>query len=167
MNQSELNIHPSYDSFLDSEQIQKEKENLQVITEKIITGSRQHYLRFQLPESYRGLINAGIEDDYSMGFAEHLGFRSGTARAHKWFDLKSNEITELTIHPFVYMDGTLHEYMGLTTSDSQSRIKDLYDEVEEFGGDFIFIWHNETIGDYNNWNGWSEVLDFTLNLKNE
>lgn len=164
---AELNIHPSYDSFLNSSEIQKEKEGLESITGKQILSSRQHFLRFQLPSSYRDLIKAGIREDYSMGFAEHIGFRSGTARSHYWFDLQSNELTELLIHPFAYMDGTLLEYMEMTTDQSKVKIKEIFDEVQQFGGDFVFIWHNETIGDYNKWNGWSEVLDFTLNMKNE
>lgn len=164
---AEVNIHPSYASFLNADQISLEKDNLAAITEKSITSSRQHYLRFQLPNSFRDLISAGITDDYSMGFAEHLGFRSGTARAHNWFDLENNESTGLTIHPFVYMDGTLREYMKIRQEESKLKIKNIYDEVQLFGGDFIFLWHNETIGDYENWDNWSQVLEFTLNLKNE
>lgn len=163
----EVNIHPSYGSFLNACKIRSEKEKLQIISGTSIVSSRQHFLRFQLPQSYRDLINAGISDDYSMGFAEHIGFRSGTAHSHKWFDLKLNTVTGLSIHPFVYMDGTLREYMLLTKEEGKVKIRDIYDEVQSFGGDFIFLWHNETIGDYGDWEGWSDVLDFTLSLKNE
>jgi len=164
---AEVNIHPSYDSYLNSDQIESEKKDLESITGVDIKSSRQHFLRFQLPNSYRDLLRAGIAHDYSMGFAEHAGFRSGTAIPHKWFDLGQNEVTELTVHPFSYMDGTLLEYMEMSPAESEVKIREIYEEVQCYGGDFIFIWHNETIGDYNKWNGWSRVLDFTLNLRNE
>ena len=163
----EVNIHPSYGSFLNASRVMSERDGLESITGSSIVRSRQHFLRFQLPKSYRDLIDAGIRNDYSMGFAENVGFRSGTARVHNWFDLERNEVTELTLHPFAYMDGTLLEYMSLTPEESKRRIQKLYAEIQNFGGDFIFLWHNETIGEYGKWKGWSQVLDFTLNLKNE
>lgn len=163
----EVNLHPSYTSNGNIEIINKEKAKLELLTRSEITKSRQHFLRFKLPNTYRALIDAGFTDDYSMGFAEHVGFRSGTARSHFWFDLSGNKITSLIIHPFAYMDGTLNEYMKLSVEQSKYRITSMYREVEEFGGDFIFIWHNETIGDYGKWFGWSSVLQHTLNLSDE
>jgi len=163
----EVNLHPSYNSNGNTQLIEKEKINLQNIVSRQLIRSRQHFLRFEIPATYNSLISAGFSHEYSMGFAEQVGFRSGTAKSHFWFNLETNEITTFRIHPFVYMDGTLNEYMRLSIEESKQKILQLYTEVCEFGGDFIFIWHNETIGDYKNWKGWSEVLHFTLNLKNE
>ncbi len=163
----EVGLHPSFASFQKKEAIELEKKELESVCGKEITLSRQHFLRFQASSTFSDLNSIGFKDEYSMGFAEHVGFRSGTARSHKWFDLSSNKSSELVIHPFAYMDGTLREYMQLSTEESKRLIRQLYDEVSRYGGDFIFIWHNETIGDYGNWNGWSEVLDFTLSLGNE
>ncbi len=164
---AEVNLHPSYASNGKQNTIDREKKRLEQVTGKAIQCSRQHFLRFQLPTTYRSLIACGFMHEYSMGFAEHVGFRAGTARSHHWFDVETNEKTSLIIHPFAYMDGTLNEYMKLSISESIEKIKQLYDEVAIYGGDFVFIWHNETIGDYKHWNGWGEVLKSSLTLKYE
>ena len=160
----EINIHPSYGSLGSVENIRDEIRDLETITKKKIHSSRQHFLRFQLPMSYQQLISLDIRDEFSMGFAEVPGFRSGTARSHLWFDLSTNKETELMIHPFVYMDGTLLEYQRYTIAEAKQKIEHLFGEVMEYGGDFIFLWHNETINDNGIWKGWHEVLNFTLNL---
>lgn len=165
--QVSIGLHPSYASFLKKDVIVREKSNLEKATQKSFKHSRQHFLRFTIPETFRMLREAGFTDEYSMGFAEKPGFRCGTARSHLWFDVERNEITDFRIHPFVYMDGTLREYMELGPEESEPVIDELYQEVSRFGGAFIFIWHNETIGDYGNWKGWKSVLNYTLNLGNE
>ncbi len=162
-----IGIHPSYDSFCDVEKVRSEKELLAGIVQKEISRSRQHFLRFSLPESYRVLIEAGITDDYSMGFAGACGFRCGTAHSFPWFDPTKNLRTDLMVHPFVYMDGTLNEYLHLSPEKSQPIIRTLYENVTAYGGTFRFIWHNETIGDYGKWKGWNAILNYTLSLHHE
>ena len=162
-----LGIHPSYESFESVSMVTKERETLEKIIEKPIDSSRQHYLRFGMPESYRVLLRSGIKNDYTMGFADGTGFRAGTARSFRWYDLLEESETDLMIHPFVYMDGTLNEYLGLTPNVAMEEISKLYQEVKKCGGTYRFIWHNETIGDYNHWKGWKAVLDHTLTLHHE
>ncbi|GAB5418724.1 MAG: hypothetical protein Crog4KO_04810 [Crocinitomicaceae bacterium] len=164
---AEIGIHPSYKSFCSKSLVRKEKSALASILGTEINSSRQHFLRFTLPDSYRTLLEAGIKNDYSMGFADNFGFRAGTAKSFRWYDLLDESITELTIHPFVYMDGTLNEYLKLTPEQARDRISDLYVEVKRYGGTFRFIWHNETIGEYNHWKGWRSVLEHTLSLHHE
>ena len=164
---AEINLHPSYDSNSEMKKIQIEKKELENVLGNEVSSSRQHFLKLDLTKTYKALIENGFINDYTMGFAEQAGFRAGTARSHQWFDLVNNEVTKLTIHPFVYMDGSLKEYMNLSIEESKKRILDLYQEVQTYGGDFIFLWHNETIGDYAKWKGWSEVLNYTLALNNE
>lgn len=164
---SDLGIHPSYRSANSQNIVSEEQNRLAEIIGQNVINSRQHFLRLRFPETYHSLLENGIVNDFTMGYAENVGFRAGTARPFKWFDLSKGEITNLTIHPFVYMDGTLNEYCHYSIDDAKSKITNLYQELEQFGGDFCFIWHNETIGDYGIWKGWSEVLEHSLNLKYE
>jgi predicted SpoU family rRNA methylase len=73
-------------------------------------------------------------------------------------------MTSFVIHPFAYMDGTLHEYMHLKPEDAKQVVHNLVKEVKRYGGDFVFIWHNETIGDYAKWKGWKAIFEYTLDI---
>ena len=126
--------------------------------------SRQHYLRFSLRETYQQLIDLEIEEDYSMGYASHVGFRASTCTPFYFYDLDFEIQTPLKIFPFVLMDTTLNDYMKLTPKQSLGRIKDLYMEVKKVNGTLITLFHNESISGYMRWNGWQRVYQTMLKL---
>ena len=159
----EVGIHPSYKSYLNQNLIKKEIKRLEIISEQLIYKSRQHYLKLKLPQSYRLLIEVGIKEDYSMGFADAYGFRAGTSFPFYFFDLEKNHQTELKIFPITYMDGTLNQYLGLSIDNSKKVVFELKKQVKEVGGMFIPLWHNETIGFKGEWSGWQEVFNVNFN----
>lgn len=158
-----VGLHPSYSSYNSTAKISSEKRKLEKVIDDPVLHSRFHFLHFSLPNSYRSLIESGILKDYSMGYAGHTGFRAGTARSFLWYDLEKEEVTLLELFPFTYMDGTLNEYMKLSPEQAIEKLKMLHAEISICGGQMIGIWHNETIGEYNHWKGWSDVLKFNLN----
>ena len=144
--------------------MKKEKNRLEGITNMQTKRSRQHYLRFSLPETYQQLIDLEIEEDYSMGYASHVGFRASTCTPFYFYDLDFEIQTPLKIFPFVLMDTTLNDYMKLTPKQSLGRIKDLYMEVKKVNGTLITLFHNESISGYMRWNGWQRVYQTMLKL---
>ena len=100
----ETGIHPSWQSGDNFLLLKQEKKILEQITEKQITKSRQHYIRFHLPSGYRRLLEAGITDDYSMGYGSINGFRASVASSFYWYDLEKEEQSHLRIHPFCFME---------------------------------------------------------------
>jgi hypothetical protein len=159
-----IGIHPSFKSNSYEFYLHNEIERLEEIINDRVFCSRQHFLFLKMPYTYQTLIGQEIKHDYSMGFADIAGFRVGTARPIYWFDLQKNRVSNLMIHPFAFMDGTLNEYLKLKPEAAKEKISALFSEVKNFGGEFSFIWHNETIGDYGIWKGWSEVYEWSIGL---
>jgi len=157
-----VGIHPSYFSNSKPEKVGEERGRLEYIIGKPVYASRQHFLKISFPNTFQQLVKMGMKHEFSMGFSDEVGFRMGTARAFPFFDLVQNHPTELMLHPFVYMDGTLNQYKNYTPEEAKKIIKDLLLQVKQFGGDFICIWHNETIGESGIWKDWKAVFDYNL-----
>ena len=159
-----VGLHPSYFSSQDVVMIKKEKERLENITNMPVSRTRQHYLRFNLPETYQILIDLEIEEDYSMGYASHVGFRASTCTPFYFYDLDFEIQTPLKIFPFALMDTTLNDYMKLTPKQSLGKIKELKDEVKAVNGTFITLFHNESLSDYLRWKGWKRLYESMLKI---
>jgi hypothetical protein len=154
---SEVGIHPSYASSNDPHLLTVEINRLSKILKKEVCCSRQHYLKLSLPETYRHLLNNDITHDYTMGYADVAGYRASICTPFPFFDLDNDMSTELIIHPFAVMDGTLMEYMGLTPEKAIAVIDQLMQEAKKCGGEFIPLWHNPTLNDTGEWEGWYKV----------
>lgn len=149
-----VGIHPSYFSHKSLQKLVQEKNRLEKITEKTVTKSRQHYIKLQLPQTYRNLIKIGIKEDYSMGFADSVGFRAGTSHSFWWYDLEKEQTTDLRIHPFCAMDVTLKNYMKLSPEKAKNKIEKLKQKVKENGGVFCVIFHNESLSGRGEWSNY-------------
>jgi len=161
---SKVGLHPSYFSMKDEVLLKKEKERLEAITNTPMEKSRQHYLRFSLPETYQNLIDLEFKEDYSMGYANHIGFRASTCTPFYFYDLDFEIQTPLKIVPFALMDTTLNDYMGLTPRQSLGKIRELKNEVKAVNGTFVTLFHNESLSNYLRWKGWSKVYESMLKI---
>ncbi len=156
---AEVGIHPSYNSNIYPKKLKKEISGLSKVLNREVTKSRQHFLKLQLPVTYRNLINLDITDDYTMGFAAQPGFRAGICSSFNFYDLDTDAQTKLRIHPFTIMDGTLRDYMNITSGEAMSVINPLIDEVKAVNGTFISLWHNESMSDAKRWKGWNSIYE--------
>jgi peptidoglycan/xylan/chitin deacetylase (PgdA/CDA1 family) len=159
-----VGLHPSYFSMQKAPLLKKEKERLEAITNTPVKKSRQHYLRFSLPDTYQHLIDLEILEDHSMGYASNVGFRAGTCTPFYFYDLDFEIQTPLKVYPFALMDTTLNDYMGLTPKQSLGKIRDLKNEVKAVNGTFITLFHNEALSDYLRWKGWKRLYESMLKI---
>jgi hypothetical protein len=160
----ECGLHPSYLSTVNKKMLQDEFETFKQITGKVATKSRQHFLKMQMPFTYHNLIQQGVKDDYTMAYASHLGFRASTCKPFNWFDLLENKETDLVIHSSCAMDVTLKNYLKLQVLGAIDSLRKLKSAVKNVDGNFIIIWHNTSLIEDAEWQGWREVYEDAISI---
>ncbi|MGB0999923.1 MAG: polysaccharide deacetylase family protein [Flavobacteriales bacterium] len=152
-----VGIHPSYRSNETKAILKEELLQLKQLIHRGISSSRQHYLKLELPKTYRHLIDLGISEDYTMGFASQSGFRAGTCTPFYFYDLDLEYETPLLVHPFCVMEASLKHYQGLDPEEAKAHINMFIKEVKQVEGTFISLWHNESLSENELWKGWKSV----------
>ena len=155
-------LHPSFYTAGNSALVNEEAMRLKTILGKEIILSRFHYIRLFMPQSYRDIHNAGIAEDYSMGYPDEPGFRAGIARPYYFYDVVEEKQTSLKIIPFQVMDETFFNYKKLDPVASKEVISVMMNETRKVGGLFVSIWHNTSLLDNPECQGWREVFEFML-----
>lgn len=154
-----IGLHPSYESFDNKEMIVREKQILEETIQQTVAMSRQHFLRFRLPQTMNLLIECGIKEDYSMAYGDIAGFRASTAHPFLFFDLEHNKVTDLLMYPPALMDVTLRYSMNLTIHAAITKAEQLIQEVKLVNGVFISLFHNSNLSATNEWLPWKEVFE--------
>lgn len=163
----DVGLHPSYFTMKSTNKLKIEKKRMEAIVNKPILKSRQHYLRLKLPETYQNLIDLEVEEDYTMGYANHYGFRASTCTPFYFYDLDFEIQTPLKIFPLTVMDTTLNDYLNYVPAVAKSKIEQLKKEVQAVNGTFISLFHNETLSENKRWKGWQRVYkDMTSQINN-
>ena len=141
-------IHGSYKSAEEMGRLSLERERLEACLsypKRSVTHARQHYLRARFagnPNSLDLWREAGVKDDYTLGFAERCGFRCGTCHPYPLYDVRNDRVTDIIEHPLIVMDGTLFDYMKLSVEDAKELVMNLKQRCFDVEGDFVILWHN-------------------------
>jgi hypothetical protein len=145
----ELGLHPSFNTWTDPDAVGREFDRLVAAAKRqhIVQdawGGRQHFLRWQVPATWRCWAAAKLSYDSSVGFADHVGFRSGTCYPHAVYDARARQPIALIERPLVAMEGSLlqRDYMNLPLAAAVARMIDLARTCRRYDGEFVFLWHN-------------------------
>ena len=159
-----IGTHPSFSSNSDESALKKEVKRLYDIAHVSINRSRQHFLKLEFPSTYRKLIDHEIKFDYTMGYAEELGFRAGTCSPFYFFDLDREQETPLRLIPFCIMDASLRHYLNVEAVDVVSVVSPIIDDIKKVDGTFTMLWHNESLSEIYPWEGWSGIYEEVIKL---
>jgi hypothetical protein len=158
-------LHPSFYASENADKLNEEYERLKKITSIETLSSRFHFIKLSFPKSYRILLDAGITEDYSMGYPDEPGFRAGVARPFRFYDLEKEIETSLLVFPFQVMDATLIKYKKLGPVESDGVISELIDVTRKVGGTFISIWHNTSLLDITEHKEWRLLFESMLKIQ--
>jgi len=162
----EIGLHPSYETYQNPEQTKAEFHKLlQVCEEEGIQqdqwGGRQHYLRWQVPVTWRNWAEAGLNYDSTLSYADHAGFRCGVCYEYSVYDLEQRKKLPLIERPLIVMEGTVLEdkYMGLKGLAAFDRMNKLKEISRKFNGDFTLLWHNSSFLEKWQWEIYQSVVN--------
>lgn len=158
-----VGLHPSVVQKNANYSLLNEKNRLEQIIQQPVTHSRQHYIHLKFPETYKALVDSGIEADYSMGYPQLNGFRASFTKPFNWFNLSTNQSTALVIYPFCYMDATIIFNEKKSVVEAAKSLEDFYKLYQKFGGVFISIFHNNFLTSQPEYIDWRNMYaDFLL-----
>lgn len=139
---AESGIHPGYNTFQSPEKLRREVAILRETLGDRPLGGRQHYLRWS-PDSWIDWENCGLKYDSSVGFADHIGFRAGTAIPYQPWLFPLNRQADIIEIPLLVMDRTLLEYMSLSKGQAIHNVNQMIERCRRVGGVFTILWHND------------------------
>lgn len=163
---NKVGIHPSYASNVSEKKLTDEYYKLSKVVKNKPLRSRQHYLKLEFPKTFQQLILLGIIEDYSLGWAGKAGFRAGISRPFPFYDISKEKQTHLMFVPFAFMDRTVKDYMKLEKEEALTEIKALLDKTKAVGGHFSMLWHNDSVSDTGEWQGWRALLEEVVDYAN-
>ncbi len=157
-----VGIHPSWQSGDDRSLLDEELEWMEGVADKAIIHSRQHYIRFTLPHTFRNLLDLGIQKDFSMGYATINGFRASVCSSFYWYDLAKETTTSLILYPYCFMDANAYYEMHYTPQQAYNELMQYYGMVKKLNGMLISVWHNSILGTDPAFGGWREMFELFM-----
>jgi hypothetical protein len=129
------------------------------IQSKLMAINRYHYLLFNLPSDGEEL-NGAIQQDYSYGFAEQMGFRNSYSRPFHPFDFENWRPFHFLEVPLHIMDTTFHSYLKLSPQEAENKIISFLSRHQR-GSCISILWHNDYFTPFK-FAGWSKVYESIL-----
>ncbi|MEP5936314.1 MAG: polysaccharide deacetylase family protein, partial [Winogradskyella arenosi] len=155
-----VGIKASYFSLSDLKVLKKEKLKMEAITHVDLNAVRHSFSKLNLPLSYRNLVELEINQDFTMGYIDTLGFRAGTCTPFQFYDLDYEVQTPLQINPYHCLDFALLKYHSLL--DKTEHLQKVIKAVKAVNGTFTPVFHNYSFSDLERWKGFRTLFNLIL-----
>lgn len=138
----EVGLHGGYYTYGEPTEIENEKRRIENVLNRKITGYRNHYLMFRIPETWEYLVKAGFRYDATIGNNRVIGFKNGMCHAFKPVHRVTGVTIDIVELPMVLADFTLFN-SNLPVDRLWEISRGMIDSVEKCNGVATLLWHND------------------------
>ncbi|MHB1152949.1 MAG: polysaccharide deacetylase family protein [Eubacteriales bacterium] len=140
----EVGLHGGYYSYNDIEAVKNEKSRLENVLGKKVIGYRNHYLRFQTPQTWEILEECGFEYDSTYGYTDTIGFRNGMCHPFKPYNLQRQQWMNIYELPLNVMECAMFD--TVSPRNAWEPVRQLLEKAELCKGVLTVLWHNNVFG---------------------
>jgi len=158
-----IGFHPSFNSYNNAALWKLEKERLEQAVGMPVSEGRQHYLRFEVPATWRIWNNERMQLDSTLGYADREGFRCGCCYGYPVFDILERSQMKLIEFPLIVMEDTFVSYQRMNPVKMLNKILFLISKVKKYQGVFVLLWHNSSFH-LPMWQNYTRVYEQILDL---
>lgn len=151
-------VHPSFSTMDRPDWLLEELALFSGMSGRLVQQSRQHYLRFRIPDTWAVLAQTGIAAEYSLCPITRTGFIGGMAKPYPWYDPDQDRETSLWLHPSQAMDRGMMKYEGMDARAACDRMRALHRQAQAHLGGVTILLHNDAWSESEEWRGWSKPL---------
>jgi hypothetical protein len=154
----EIGLHGSYYSAAEEKQLFNEKSILEDIIGQPVEKIRQHWLRYE--ENITPVLhNKFFKYDSTLGWNDHMGYRSGCASRYRPYNHDKQEPFDYMVTPQVIMDSVLFDYSADRIKLQEKKAFFMLNHIQSFKTSHISIsWHQRVCNDDYKWHKFYEKI---------
>lgn len=125
-----------------------------------VIANRNHFLKLKLPDHFLQIDKAGLQLDFSLGFAEQYGFRNSYSKPIHPFDLLQNHSVKALFVPLHIMDTTNWIYKKESLNSMKTEVLSFIESNKQ-DAVLSLLWHNKYFSGLK-FNGYLEIYKSIL-----
>lgn len=151
----EIGLHPGIYTFNDQKKLQEQKDRLENAIQQEVTRSRQHYLKYEYPDTFRILERVGIRNDSSI-LVDLANEKNSEKRSTYYMKDEDGKEMSISQTPLVFMDT---HHMQLKDNDILKKLEQSVSSSKRDGGEIMILWHNNNISNKREIGLYKEALE--------
>ena len=152
---SEIGIHPGIYTYNDQKRMQEQKEMLEKSIGQNVVRSRQHYLKYEYPGTFRILESIGIKNDSSI-LVNIANETDSDKRSTYQMEDEDGSKMNISQTPLVFMDT---HHMQLKDEEILEALENSVAPAKRDGGEIMILWHNNNISNNREFGLYKEALE--------